>query len=75
MLTNSAEFYRKRYNGELRLMQDLYVIDDGRTRRESAANQLQDEVFADKEMARSGKQKEAGKEPLKSCEETNYNNH
>ena len=40
MLANSAEYYRKRYNGELRLMQDLYVIDDGRTRRESAANQL-----------------------------------
>ena len=50
VLTNSAEFYRKRHNGELSLMQELYVIDDCRTRRESAANHLLDEVFADKEM-------------------------
>ena len=51
-LANAAEFYQKRHNGELPLMQDLYVIDNCRTRRESAANPLQDEVNADKEMAR-----------------------
>lgn len=75
VLTNSAEFYRKRHDGELSLMQELYVIDDCRTRRESAAHPLQDEVYADKEMARATQQKEAAKEPLKCSEQTNYNNH